>query len=165
MPPRVSRLNKRVSKYERIANQKKIKEFHERGKGLFLFRNKSKEATLSLPKVAADGKTRMVGPANPNVPGSGEWEGDSYFMTLVPRDAILVRTIRAPDAEKIGEQRQMNEKLILDQPETVTTEGAVEQVTVTDQSINETSEEGTEKSKKDVLLTEDPLDGVTIITD
>jgi hypothetical protein len=145
----------------------KLKEFHERGKGLFVFRNKSNEATLSLPKVAADGKTRMVGPANPKVPGSGEWEGDSYFMQLVPREAILVRVIKAPGEEE--EQMNENEKLILDQPEMVTAEGTVEQVVEsapdTDQPINETPEEGIEKSKKDVLLTEDPLDGVTIITD
>ena len=119
MPPKVRRYSKRVSKIERMAEQRKLKEFHERGNGLFVFRNKSNEATLLLPKAAADGKTRMVGPANPAVPGSGEWEGDNYFMKLVPREAILVRTIKAP-----GEQ-QMNEKLILDQPETVTAEGAV----------------------------------------
>jgi hypothetical protein len=159
MPPQVRRYTKKVTKYERMAQQKELKQFHERGDGLFVFRNKSKEATLSLPKTAADGKTRMVGPYNPKIPGSGEWEGDSYFLKMIPREAILVRTIKDPG------EKQMNEKLILDQPETVTREGHVEHIVLNDEPVNETPEEGCEKSKKEVLLTEDPLEGVTIITD
>jgi len=143
------RHRKRLSKYERREEQKKIKQYHQKGEGLYVFRNRSNEATLSLLKPSADGK-KMVGP-------NEEFEGDSYFFQMVPQEAILVKTIR-------GKGEKMDEQLILDQPDQVTSEGKVEHV-VSDERLNEMPEEGMEKSKSEVLLTEDPLDGVTIITD
>lgn len=153
---------RRQSKLEKQAKRKEILEYNQRGEGLFVFRNRSRQATLSLPKPSADGKT-VVGPANPAVPGSGEWEGDNYFMQLVKsHDAILVREIRG-----VQEERTMNqEKLILDQPEQVTSEGPVEHVLPATpvKPLNETPQDEN-APLPDVLLTEDPMEGVQIIRD
>lgn len=155
----INRFNKRVSKIERMAQRRQQLEHHQKGEGLYVFRNRNKDATLSLPKPSADGKT-VVGPARPGVPGSGEWQGDSYFMELVRRnEAILVRTIKSPQEE------QMMQKLILDQPDQVTSEGTIEHVVNDEnpQSLNESPDDP--KKKPDVLLTEDPMEGVQIIRD
>ena len=151
-------MNKKVSRLEQRANHNQIVEHRQKGEGLFVFRNRNK-ATLTLPKVSADGK-KTIGP-------SGEWEGDSYFMDLVRKnEAILVRTIKEPSETilQLNEQKEYDmqeEKLILDQPDTVTSEGTVEQVKATP----EMELEENEKNIEDVLLTEDPMDGVEIIRD
>ena len=153
-----TRKSHRGSKVERTAENKRMISYHQHGDGLFLFRNRSQSATISLPKESSDGR-RTVGAYNPNVPGSGEWEGDSYFFELVPRDAILVKTIRPPG------ETLMENKLILDQPDQVTNAGPVEHVASEDLPLNENPEEGVEKEGAEVLLTEDPLEGVTIINE
>jgi hypothetical protein len=158
----INRFSKKVSKIERLAERKKIIEYRQKGEGLYVFRNRSREATLDLPKPSSDGKT-AVGPANPQIPGAGEWEGDSYFMDMVRRnEAVLVRIIRSPE-----EERMMNsqEKLILDQPDQITSEGTVEHIVFDPKkSLNETPED-LSKPKPDVLLTEDPMEGIQIIRD
>lgn len=153
-----TRKNNRGSKIERSAENKRVVAYHQKGDGLFLFRNRSQTATLSLPKASVDG-VRTVGPYNPKVPGSGEWKGNSYFFQLVPRDAILIETITAPG------EILMENKLILDQPDQVTNAGPVEHVVETDLPLNENPNKGTEQQSAEVLLTEDPLEGVTIIND
>ena len=108
-------------------------------------------------------------------PGA-EFEGDSYFMSLVPKEAVLVRVVDVPekvvreqveeefkqDVEKMKEE-VVSEKLILDQPDQVTNEGKVEHVVSNEpKPLNEEGAQENEVSKE-VLLTEDPLDGVKII--
>jgi hypothetical protein len=100
-----------------------------------------------------------------------EWEGDNYYMSLVKQGmAINVATIRTPEEERI----KMNEnKLILDQPATVTVKGAVEHVVVDQLAVNKQAVPQPKKKDKlveqplvdsnEVLLTEDPLEGVTIL--
>jgi hypothetical protein len=143
---------RRTTKVERMEANQKIISANQRGRGMYVFRNRSKHGTLSLPKPAADGR-KVIGP-------NGEWEGDDYFMQMVKQhEAIFVREVRSP-----AEDKAMEDKLILDQPDTVTTEGPVEHVVVKPNvSLNETPQ--VNKPKKEVLLTEDPMSGVQIILD
>ena len=68
-------------------------------------------------------------------------------------------------AEKILEEILIKEenmqKLILDQPSRVTNEGTVETIVSTDISLNEI--ESINKKNKEVLINEDPMDGIQII--
>lgn len=148
----MKRHSKKVSKIERTAEKKRVIEHRQHGEGCFLFRNRNSSASLELPKPANDGR-KWVDP-------NGTWEGDSYFMSMIPRDAVLVRTISEPKRE----DTKMEERLILDQPDQVTKSGKVEHKVSSDLPINETAPEGKAESRER-LLTEDPLAGVTIIRD
>jgi len=178
---------RKKTKYEKMAERKALMDHHLQGKGLYRFRNRNK-ATLELPKpgisVLTGESVTVVGPVVYNsdgttVPGSGEWDGDDYFMQCVRnREAILVKTVRPPEEsesrpetqpeaelEPLNEakEEEMEEKLILNQPDQVTAEGTVEHVVppTEPQPLNEvptSPKDGTEK-----LLNEDPMSGVQII--
>lgn len=153
---------KTLSRLEKTELNKKILDQKQLGEGLFLFKNKSSFASLDLPKKSNDGK-KWIGP-------NETWEGDSYFLKMIPQDAILVRTIISPNEKKSKQEEvvMLNEenKLILDQPDQITESGKVEHV-VPDQDvqINEQDKKNESKKSKNTLLTEDPLAGVTIIRD
>lgn len=160
--PQLHKKNKRLSRYEQIsARNAKIKALTQ-GKGLFVYRNRSKDATLRLPKPAKDGRVE-IGP-------NGEWEGDDYFDMLVKNNqAILVRTVEdkvQKVEEKKGEPVMLVEnKLILDQPETVTVKGAVEHVVVDEAETTKKkkSKKNESAEKGDVLLTDGGLEGIQIL--
>jgi hypothetical protein len=89
-------------------------------------------------------------------------------FTRPPENVIaFVRVIESSTPEPdptapspvLTEGVNMENKLILDQPSTVTANGTVEHV-VASQTINEASPNA---SQKEVLLNETPLDGVEII--
>ena len=142
----------KTSKIERTIEKKRIIAHRQHGDGVYLYRNRNKNAQLELPKPSNDGR-KWVEP-------NGTWEGDSYFMSMIPREAVLVKTISEPKKEDVN----MEERLILDQPDQVTKTGKVEHKVAEDLPINETAPEGkAEESER--LLTEDPLAGVTIIRD
>jgi len=155
---KINRLSKRVTKYEALAQQRERLEYKTKGEGLYLYRNKSKDATLELPKPTTSGQ-RVVQPL-------GEWQGDNYYMQLVRTNlATLVREIISPTEEKA-----MNEKkLILDQPDRVTVKGTVEQVLVEPNDAEATPPTSTRRTKrehskkKETLLNEAPVDGVEIV--
>lgn len=148
-------MNKRkpkANKLERAEQKRKLIEYRQAGTGLFLFRNRSQVASLELPKISADGKKWV----NPNE----TWKGDSYFFSMVPREAMLVETI----TEQKKEETKMQDKLILDQPDQITTAGKIEHsVTAEEMQVNEIISQEIELKEK--LITEDPLSGVTIIRD
>jgi hypothetical protein len=80
---------------------------------------------------------------------------------MVPREATIVESLN----EQVKEEK-MAEKLILDQPDQVTSSGKVEHSVVDDNmQINEVGSDEINVKSKDKLLTEDPLAGVTIIRD
>ena len=147
----------KLSKYEAREYRKKKLERQLKGEGLYVFRNASK-ADLYLPKPAQN-NVKVV-------PPGAEFQGDSYFLeTLVKTNqARLVRTLITPEQER---KSKMEEKLIVDQPDTVTQEGKVEHVVVgTAKPLNEVGGacKKTESVKPaDVLLNEDPMDGVDIL--
>jgi hypothetical protein len=157
---------KRVSRLEKTEIAKKILDQKQHGEGLFLFKNKSSFASLDLPKKSHDGK-KWIAP-------NETWEGDSYFLPMIPKEAILVKTIIDPKqtSQKTEETIMLNEenKLILDQPDQITENGKVEHV-IPDQDAQINEQEQNKKNKsecknnKNSLLTEDPLAGVTIIRD
>ena len=146
----MKRNSNKVTKIERAQNKKKILEYYQNGTGLYLFRNRN-SASLELPKVSKDGK-KWVEP-------NGTWEGDSYFLSMVPREAVMVRTISEPDNKEV----KLENKLILDQPDQVTSAGKVEHKVSEGLPLNEVDPKDADGSEK--LLTEDPMAGVTIIRD
>lgn len=150
MTRHVNKFSKKFTKQERAAQRKVLLEHHQHGEGIFRFKNKHK-ATLELPKAALDGRT-VVGPGE-------EWDGDNYFMKMVPREAILVKCIQPPTPK---EEIMAEQKLILDQPDTVTNSGKVEHV-VADNNVKPLTEQ--QPGQKETLLTEDPMAGITILKD
>jgi len=186
MTTRHLRSVRKKSKYEKMAERKELLDHHLKGRGLFRFRNRNRQAPLTLPKpgisVLTGESVTEVGPANPNVPGSGEWDGDDYFMqTIRNREAILVKTIRAPDEDKKkaeevieesvkeeatkDEEMQEEKKLILDQPDQVTADGPVEHVVQSEKEKPLNEQKPSPKEQVEILLTEDPMDGLEILNE
>ena len=130
-----------------------IREQAMHGEGLYVYRNNT-SGSLDLPKATASGMKHIQ-------PG-GEFQGDDYFMSLVKTNELkFVRTIITPQQQKEAQMQQ--EKLLLDQPDTVTPDGKVEHVVVTTPvPLNETTPAAS-GPKKDVLINEDPMEGVDIL--
>jgi len=141
------------TRIERTEQKRKVTEYHQAGTGMYVFRNRSSVASLELPKPAVDGK-KWVAPGQ-------TWKGDSYFLKMVPREATLVEAIQTEQKEE-----RMADKLILDQPDQITSSGKVEHSVIgAEIQINEVGSEETKANSKEKLITEDPLAGVTIIRD
>jgi hypothetical protein len=155
-----------MNKKEKSELKKNNLEKSQMGEGLFVFQNRSSQATLQLPKTSFDGK-KWIGP-------NQTWKGDSFFLKMIPREAFLVKTLISPDEQKQKEEERImaENKLLLDQPDQVTQEGKIEHVVETGDVV-ELNEGSTKKKKKknenvnnpNTLLTEDPIAGVTIIRD
>lgn len=130
------------------------------GTGLFLFKNKT-NASLQLPKKSSDGKVWV----EPNQ----TWRGDSFFLKMIPQEAVLVETIESPNQTE--EANMSEEKLILDQPDQITTDGKLEHIVsnepavLTEETKKKKKTKTESKNKENKLLTEDPIAGVTIIRD
>lgn len=152
----IKRQNKRVNRFQALARQKQEMEYKLKGEGLYVYRNASKISTLDLPKPTATGK-KVIQPLE-------VWEGDNYYMYMVKNnEARLVRTIITPEEER--EKLMREQKLILDQPDVVTTEGVVERVVVELEKEELLTEEKPNKKtkKRDTLINESPVDGIEII--
>jgi len=123
------------------------------GEGIYVFRNNT-SGSLDLPKPTASGMK--------HIPPRGEFQGDSYFMSLLHTNELkLVRTIITPEQQR--EAKMQQDKLLLDQPDTVTPAGTVEHVvTKSPVSLNENTPTAGVKTK-DVLINEDPMEGVDIL--
>ena len=137
---------KKLSRLEKKEVNKQKRENAMVGSGVFLFENNT-NGDLTLPKPTQNGQ-RVVRSRE-------KFKGDSYYLSWVgsPMNLLrLIETIQPKDSN-------MKEKIILDQPDTITQEGKVEFTTSDVAPIND----NTQPSEKDVLLTENPLDGVEII--
>jgi len=156
------RYGKRLNRQQkREMNSEKLKNSMS-GSGIYIYENNS-DADLSLPKPTESG-VRVVGPRK-------RFQGDSYFMSWVgsPMNLLKLVEVVMPQltVEQIIKQKKENamteQKLILDQPDTITHDGKIEYV-VNDPSVKQLND-NTEPPKEmpSVLLTEDPLDGVEII--
>lgn len=156
------RLSKKLNKYERAEMQKKKLEFVLKGQGRYVYRNVT-NGELTLPKDPLTG-SRRVGPKE-------TFEGDDYFMGMVnnSRELSVVAVLEHPQSQ--GVQVMNENKLILDQPPTVTTGGTIEHIVQDDtnrafapkvapkpKALNEKPVETGE-----ILLNENPLDGVEIL--
>lgn len=149
-----NKLEKKEIRHEMLANA-----LH--GEGMYLYRNNTK-ADLSLPRPTRSG-IRSVGPQK-------EFQGDNYYMQMVKQGHLrLVKVLQTPEeeraaeeAEKLNEGVKMSEKLILDQPDTITEHGKVEHVVGKNTPVQPMNEGG-KQTQPDVLLNEAPVDGGFVI--
>jgi hypothetical protein len=124
------------------------------GDGAYIFENITK-GDLWLPKPSFDGSK---GP----IPSKGRWKGDSYFIGLVKSgDARIIETCGSKPTE--SQEKNMQERLLVDQPDRLTVEGVVEQIVKSDHPLNEG--EPIPDPKNSILINEDPLQGVEILID
>jgi hypothetical protein len=152
---------RKFNKYE--AKIEKVKRLEEamHGEGLYLYENNS-DATLTLPRPTKSG-LREVGPR-------GQFQGDNYYMQMMRRGEVrLIKTLQAPqpvvEQQEPKEQIMNEEKLILDQPDTVTEKGKVEHVVDGQTPVQKLQEQGGDE-QPDVLLNEGPVDdGFVIVGD
>ena len=159
--PKPNRLERRQLHATKLANDLS-------GSGLYIYENNT-DGDLKLPKATSSG-LRVIGPRK-------RFQGDSYFMKLVGSPMNLLRLIEeitpqkttAQIAQEITEKSTIKEncnmsqqKLILDQPDTITNKGKVEHIVNTDSPLQNLNDSANAKNP-DILLTENPLDGVNII--
>jgi len=154
---KVSRFSKRVNRMEKLSERRSKLEYYQKGSGLYVYRNRT-NATLMLPKPTPSG-VKSVEPGK-------EWQGDDYYMKMIGEgQASLVRVIVPPTPQnQIVEEKEdvMPEKLILDQPDQITTNGKVEHVVVTPETLKMESNPVEEK-KREALINEDPMEGIQIL--
>jgi hypothetical protein len=148
----------KLDKYEARGYRKRKLAQDLKGEGLYIFRNNT-SGDLMLPKPDASGLRTVAKGA--------EFQGDSYFMQMVKNNQCrLVKELVSPQQEK-EMNMSMQEKLILDQPEMVTSEGAVEHVCCGGKKVQQLNEvpQNPQARNADVLINEDPLDGVDILSE
>lgn len=104
---------RKMTKLESLAEQKSRVEAAFSGQGRYKFQNRTK-GDIRLPKPGLDGK-KWLKPKE-------QFEGDSYFFSMVPRDLILVENLTR---EEIVEKPKI---LLTEQPPIYTTKGHVEYV-------------------------------------
>ena len=160
-----------MNRYERSQYQRVKLERDLSGGGLYIFRNRT-SGDLTLPKPTAKGSRVPIKPGE-------EFEGDSYFLNMVRTNELsLVRTIQAPQPPGVDIMNEQS-KLILDQPPIVTSDGTIEHVvhpttkgipgirtpnsSHVPTPVKPVNEQPTPPAE--VLLTEDPLEGVDILID
>lgn len=152
------RLRPRMNKYERREMQQEKKRKDLSGSGLMVYENNT-GGELTLPKKT-DAGISVVGPHK-------RFQGDSYFMKMVgfPLNMLkLIEVISPARTETIEEEQMPEEKLILDQPDTITHHGKIEHVAHKPCEVKPLNDNA--EQQPDVLLNEyplDPLDGVEII--
>lgn len=126
------------------------------GSGLYLYENRSRHADLTLPRPTKSG-LRVIGPKK-------QFQGDDYYMQLVRTGSLrLIKELQSPQQEAAMKE----EKLILDQPGTVTTAGPVEHVVQPAQPLPLSEGEAKGATPPDVLINENPVDddGFVIVED
>jgi hypothetical protein len=148
---------RKFTRHERKLNRQNKLRTSLAGTGMFIYENNT-SGDLTLPKPTASGQ-RKVGPKQ-------QFQGDSYYQSWCKPPMNLLRfisTVVPVVAEKIENnlmEANMPDKLILDQPDTITQHGKVEHLV-------ETPKVETQKpaitGTSETLLTEDPLEGVEII--
>ena len=148
---------RKLSKYEKKAfNAEKISNAMS-GEGLYLYENNS-DAELALPRPTKSG-LRTVGPR-------AQFQGDNYYMQMVRNGHLrYIKQLQSPEEERALHEGTMNqEKLILDQPETVTEHGEIEHVINSNTPVQKLHEGG-DQPQPDVLLNENPIDDGFVIVE
>lgn len=145
-----------------LVNKQKREDMYK-GYGIYIFENIT-NADLLLPKPTLGGQ-KMIPPKT-------KFRGDSFFMTLVKNRSLrLVEVIQSEEAVKKQNESvnslgdNMQNKLLLDQPDTVTNSGKIEHVQVETCPTNNCKINEEEEQKKNVLLVEDPVGSIEIIND
>lgn len=143
---------KKMDKYARMAENRKRAEEGFKGTGRYVFQNNT-PGDLILPKMTHEG-IRVVNKGK-------QFEGDSYFISMVKTNQLrLIKELDSPERTA-----EMEKKLIVDQPDRVTAQGTVEHVIPAEKAktLTENTPAKAAKPQPDVLLTEDPMDGVEIL--
>jgi hypothetical protein len=145
---------RKFNKFEKKEVRSQMIENALHGEGVYLYRNNSM-ADLTLPRPTRSG-IRSIGPKQ-------EFQGDNYYMQLVKSGMLrLVKEIQSPEQQRAALEENMQEKLILDQPDMITENGKVEHVVSKPaQKLNETK--AAKDKQADVLLNEDPIEGGFVI--
>lgn len=145
---------RKFNRYEKKDIRREFIKSSLAGVGIYLYENASKAGELTLPRPTASGM-RKIGPGQ-------QFQGDDYYMMLVKSgDLRLIKVIQ----QFSEEEAPVAEKLILDQPETITEKGKIEHVVekaVASKPLNEAGNQ----PQPEVLLVESPAeDGFVIVTD
>lgn len=174
---------RKLNHYEKIAKQQQLASEPKpvvapQYTGRYVYQNRSKTATLALPQ--------LPDPNSPNQKYSGQiylkpsekFEGNSYYhQFLMSGELLLIDVLEekiepTPEVTNLQEQTQetnMDKKLILDQPDSVTSDGKVEYVIPdnlkTAAKKSNKSKTETVDHSKDALLVEDPMSGIEILRD
>lgn len=153
----------RISKYQ-AKQLRHPKPKAGEGRGRFVYENNTKGDVL-IP-----GRKTMLRFNEQSQKGE-QFEGSDYFLQYVPHMLKIVKVLEPPQetqntTTEDKDQMQETEKLITEQPPTVTDEGQVEFVTPKngeEKQLNENPKD--ENANKDVLLNETPSDddGIEII--
>lgn len=157
--------HRRFTKQEKKENRERNLKNNMAGTGVYIFENNT-DGDLSLPKPTASGQ-RKVGPRQ-------RFQGDSYYMQWIKPPLNLLKfieTVSVVDPALLNRDNQQlveanmtqQKKLILDQPDTIGPQGKVEHVVVDGQQQKLNDATDPDQKRPDVLLNEDPLDGVEII--
>jgi hypothetical protein len=149
---------RKFNKYEKKEVRAEAIQSALAGAGMYLFRNNT-NADLTLPRPTKSG-LRSVGPKQ-------EFQGDNYYMQFVKTGLLrLVKEIQSP-VQPVASEVIVEQKLILDQPETVTHQGKVEHVVVGNQPGVPAQKLNEQKAKglplPDVLINESPVEGGFVI--
>lgn len=137
----------RKQKRERML---KKRDTNMQGEGLYIFQNIT-GADLMLPRPTKAGR-RTVGPRE-------KFIGDSYYKTM--KDVVCLQEVQS-DMPTLNQPEQ---KLLTEVPPTVTHEGKVEYVQKQPgvKPLNENDKKKPGATPQDVLLTEQPLEGIRIM--
>lgn len=154
---------RKLTRHEKMLVNKQKRENMYKGSGIYIFENIT-NADLMLPKPALGGQ-KMIPPKT-------RFRGDSFFMTLVRNNSLkLIEVIQAEEIAKKQNESidslgdNMQNKLLLDQPDIVTNNGKIEHVQVETCPTNNCKINEEEEQKKNVLLVEDPVGSIEIIND
>lgn len=147
----------KFNKYEKKEIRQQVLANALHGEGLYLFENNTK-ADLGLPRPTKSG-IRSVGPKQ-------QFQGDNYYMQMVKQGHLrLIKVLQTPEQERamLNEVTMQEQKLILDQPDTINEHGKVEHVVNKNVPHQQFDESGSQK-QPDVLLNEGPVnDGFVIV--
>lgn len=152
----------KLNRYQRRAMQAEKLKQDLGGSGIYIYENNT-DGDLTLPKPTNSG-IRVV-------QARKRFQGDSYFLKYVGKPMNLLRLIEVvqpANTQIITEANDMNneKQLILDQPDTITHQGKIERV-VTEPNQIPINDATIQKAQEnpEILISENPIDGIEIIID
>lgn len=169
---------KKFNKYEKKDIRRQMISAAMSGGGVYVYQNSSKAAELTLPRPTHSGLRKVE-------PGA-QFQGDDYFMQMVKTgDLRLIEVLQTAEQEKaaLAEESRLleestkpclpcntkgacmsEEKLIVEQPDTVTDKGTVERIVEgsSPKKKKPLRESEDKKPQVDILLNESP-DGFVIV--
>lgn len=140
---------RKFNKYEKAEVRRDMLEKAYHGEGLYLYENHT-QADLTLPRPTASG-LRVIG-------SKQQFQGDNYYLQLVRSGLLrMIKELQSPEQERAAMLQE--ERLILDQPDTITAQGRVEHVIEKKvQKLNESDND----PQEEVLLNEGPAGFVIV---